>query len=128
VDLINTDGSNPAQNPVIQVPFHSRAHRSINRVPTRVKASGDLLPCEATCPGGQEMSEIVRHPLFALGPPNALDLDPTALAIHAPHGVLEEDSNAPKRDVLKVTRSDTVLGRSLARAARANGPIAHVRS
>ena len=50
------------------------------------------------------------------------------LAVHAPHGVLEEDPNPPERDVFKVTRREVVIGCPLARAARANGPIACMRT
>ena len=74
------------------------------------------------------MSKIVGHPLLALGPRNGFDFDSTALTIHASHGVLKENPNTPERDVLKETRGGVVIGRPLARAARANRAVARMRT
>jgi hypothetical protein len=75
--------------------FSTPLHGSVDSVPIGAEVCGDFRPCQTPSPSAQEMTEIVRHALFTLGPGNKLDFDATALAIDSTHGVMEENSAIP---------------------------------
>ena len=63
--------------------------------------------------------------MFARAPGNFLDLDPTAPTSHPPHGIEEDDGEAPDRDKLEAARRHLVVatGRFMTPRTTRFGPL-----
>lgn len=127
LNLIDTDGVDTAQRPVLQAPIDRGAHRSMDSVPTRVETSGDLAPGKASSPSAEKVTVIVSDPLFTIGPRHLFNSDTTTRAIDPPHDVLEHHGEAPEWDMREKPGFEMIVDGPFVRAARANGATSYVR-
>src|SRR5215471_13107117 len=119
LDFIHADGVDLVQLAVCQAPGDDMFDGIENLIPRSAKGLGGFFPGEAARPASQEEHVGFGQGTFAVAPGHFFDHHGgTAAAVHAPHGVQQEDEKAPERDELKAPLGELVVAWSRLMAAR----------
>src|SRR5262249_11000874 len=103
-------------------------HGIENLIPRSAKRLGRFFPRKAARPAGQEEHVGFGQGAFAVAPGHFLDdHGGAAAAVHAPHGIQQENKKSPERNELKAPLSELVVTRGRLMAARTDGGRAPAR-
>ena len=87
LDLVDADGADGPQLPMLQAPLHHLFDRLTDLFPTGVKAPGRLGPGELARPVRQIQQVGLGQGVLTHSPRHLLDLDPASAALDPPHPV-----------------------------------------
>src|SRR5882757_5502404 len=99
--LVDANGSNSIQAPVLQAPINNVLDRIEHLLPGCLKAFGDICPRQYLCPARKKLHIRLRQLVLAIAPGHVLDLDAACSAMHTSHHVKEEHRKAPERNKLE---------------------------
>ena len=102
-------------------------YRAKHVLPRRLERIGRRLPRESLGPASQEPTEARREPALPRGPGHLLNRYAARRALHAPHGIDEENGHAPQRHKLKPPRWQPVVSWPLLPTARTDRPTVRPR-
>ena len=118
-DLIDPEGLDGPQDPMLEPPAHDPLDRPVDVVPGGVKRPGDLQPREFPRPMGEKLHVGHRQMMLTLGPGQELCCDPTRRTIHPATGIPKEHRKPPEGDKLKGPLRELVITGAALPAARA---------
>src|SRR5215470_4826662 len=119
LDFIHADGVDLAQLAVFQAPGDDMFDGIENLIPRSAKSLSGFFPGEAARPASQEEHVGFGQGTFAVAPGHFFDHHGgAAAAVHAPHGVQQEDEKSPERNELKAPLGELIVAWSRLMAAR----------
>jgi hypothetical protein len=96
VNLVDSDGSDPAELPVLQAPLHKPLHRPEDRFPTGQEHTRRFPPTHPPRPTRQEGHHRAGQRTLAVAPRNVLDHHSMRGTFHSPRRVAKPGGDPPQ--------------------------------